>query len=132
MTASPIDSYIAAQPPAARRELRRMRAAIRKAAPEAVEAFSYRIPGFTLDGRPLIYYAGWKSHVSVYPITATIQRAEAAALSKYETAKGTIRFPLSAPVPLALLGRLVKARIGEVRSKTKASAAAKKKTQAAR
>jgi len=116
-----VRAYLAAQPPAVRRRLQQIREIVRATAPAAVEHFSYRMPGFRLEGKTLIWYAAFKHHVSLFPITPALLRAHRIDVSRYVTSKGTIQFPLDAPLPAALVKRLVKARAAKTRNTSKTS-----------
>lgn len=107
-------AYFASLPPEPRRVVKQIRTLIRELLPDAVEAFSYGIPGFRFVGCPLIWYAGYPRHVSLYPIGAGIRRRFAADLSSYKVSTGTVRFPLDRPLPVPLVKRLVRARVEEV------------------
>jgi len=111
-----IAAYLATLSPKVRAEVKRIRAAARAAAPGAVEHFSYRIPGLRLDGKPLLYYAGWKEHVSIYPIFEDVVRVNRALLEGCSFSKGTVRFPLDSPPSAAAVRALVAARIAHVRA----------------
>ena len=115
--AKQIRTYFAARPPEIRRHLKRIREAILAAAPDLEEVFSYGIPGTRLDGKVLVWYAAWKNHTSMYPLTAGMRRDNAEAIVAYKTAKGTIQFPLTKLPPMTLVKRLVKSRVAEIRKK---------------
>ena len=91
-----------------------IRRIVRSVAPDAVESFSYRMPGFRLHNRVFLYYAAFAAHCSIYPMGAAIRRAHAAALKGFKTSTGTIQFPLDKPLPSLLVKKLVKARAAEV------------------
>lgn len=111
-----VRAYLAALPPAPRRAVKALIAAIKAAAPGAEPVFSYGIPGFRYQGKVLAWCAGWREHASVYPLTAGMRAAAGPALAKYATAKGTTRFPLDAPLPLPLVRKMVRARAAEIRA----------------
>jgi uncharacterized protein YdhG (YjbR/CyaY superfamily) len=105
-----VDDYIASYPPDVRDILEKIRRTILVAAPGTKETISYGIPTITAGDRYLMYFAGWKHHVSVYPVP----RADAALrreMARYEHGKGTLRFPLSKPIPYELIGRVVVAAV---------------------
>lgn len=117
-----VDEYIAAQPESARAVLERVRDAIRKSIPAAEETISYKIPAYRLKGETILYFAGWRKHYSLYPITATVIAAFKDELEPYEVNnKGTLRFPLNQAVPVNLIGRIAKFRAKEVGGEGKQS-----------
>ncbi len=121
-----MDEYIASQPEAVQGVLARVRNTIRKAMPGAEEGISYQIPTFKLNGRPVLYFAGWRQHYSLYPSTNRLVAAFKADLARYEVNKGTIRFPLAEAVPVKLIAGIAKFRAKEVRVKAKAAAPKKR------
>ena len=121
-----VDEYIASQPEVVQTVLKRVRSTIRKAVPGAEESITYRIPTYKLNGRAVLYFAGWKQHYSLYPSSDHVAAAFKNDLAKYEVKKGTIRFPLSEPVPVKLIAGIAKVRAKEVAGRGKAKAAAAK------
>lgn len=102
---STIDEYIASSPVDVQVILTEVRRTILGVVPGAGEMISYRIPAITLGGKPLVYFAGWKNHISVYPLPAGDPDFERE-LAPYLAGKGTARFPLRRPIPYDLIGRL--------------------------
>lgn len=116
-----VDDYIAAQPEAARKVLELVRSTIRQALPDAEEAISYQIPAYQVDGESVIYFAGWKQHYSLYPISRHLVEAFPDELVAYElNDRGTVRFPLAQPVPVKLIARIARLRAQEVADREKA------------
>lgn len=116
-----IDAYIAAQPEAVRPALEEVRAAIRRALPGALELISYQIPAYRLDGKVVIYFAGWTKHFSLYPVHSDVVEALRDALEPYDVNdKGTVRFPLDQPVPVELIERIAKLRARQAKAEAPA------------
>ena len=108
-----IDEYIGASPESVRGVLEQVRATIRKAAPEATETISYGIPTYFLNGN-LVHFAGFGKHVGFYPTPSAISAFQKQ-LRPYQGARGSVQFPLDAPMPLGLIEEIVRFRVGEVR-----------------
>jgi len=107
-----VDEYLAGVPEPARSTLNKIRAAIRSAVPpEATETISYRIPAFKHE-RVLVWFAAFSDHCSLFP-TASVVEAFRGELKGFTTSKGTIQFPMDKPLPIALIKKLVKARVAQ-------------------
>lgn len=111
-----IEQYIAGFPKDTQKALTQVRTTIRKAAPEAEEFIAYGMPAYKLNGKPLVYFAGYKNHIGFYA-TPTGHSTFAKELSKYKQGKGSVQFPLNEPIPLDLIARIVKFRVKECTKK---------------
>lgn len=112
-----VDEYIATFPEATQKLLQEVRATIQAAAPEAREKISYQIGAFELNGKNLIGFAGWKNHISIYPIPSGTDSFNKE-ISKYASGKGTLQFPLDEPLPLKLISQIVKYQVADNLKKT--------------
>ena len=122
-----VDEYVATHPKEVQAILRRVRAIISKALPGADETICYQIPTYKLHGGGVVSFAGWKQHYSLYGVTAPLVAALKDQLAPYELSKGTIRFPLSQPVPAKLIERIAKLRAQEAAERAQAKRAKPKK-----
>lgn len=111
-TAGTIDQYIADFPPETRAILQKVRQTIQAVAPEATETISYGIPTFDWHGKHLIHFAGWKTHIGLYPTPSGITHFSAE-LTPYVHDKGSVRFPIDRPMPYELIERMVRFRVNE-------------------
>lgn len=112
-----IDAYLAKVPEPFRAALEKLRAQIHAAAPEAVETIAYQMPAFKLDGKPLAYFAAFRDHCSWFPVGGKALDAMPEAVKAFRTAKGTLQFTPDRPLPAALVRKLVKARIADIRGR---------------
>lgn len=111
--AEQVRAYFRKLTPVQRRAMRALQAAIRSAVPGSTHGFGYGIPAIAYQGKSLIAYAAWKDFESLYPVSAAMRRAGGAGFAKYYVPKATMRIPVGQPVPVALVKRIVKARVKE-------------------
>ncbi len=123
-----VDEYIASQPQAVQNILERVRSIIRNAVPGSEEVLSYTIPAYKLSGSAVLHFAGWKNHYSLYPATERVVATFKDELAPYQMSKGTIRFPLSEPIPAQLIERIAKFRAEEVRTIAQSTRRSSRKT----
>ena len=112
-----MDEYIGTFPEDLQKTLEELRETIKAAAPEAEETISYNIPTFKMNGKYLIYFAGWKSHISLYPIPVGSEVFNKQ-IAKYAEGKGTLKFPIDKPLPLKLITKIVKLKLAENQKRT--------------
>jgi uncharacterized protein YdhG (YjbR/CyaY superfamily) len=108
-----IKQYFSDLPPEQRRELQRLRKTIRAAAPGAIERISYRMPTFSIHDRPLVGYAAFKNHCSLFPMSMRVFEEFEEELEPFRASKGTLHFRPDQPLPTSLVTRLVKSRVRE-------------------
>lgn len=113
-----VDDYIGSFPEDIQSLLRRLRKIILEKAPDATESISYGMPAYKTYSRPLVYFAAYKAHIGLYA-TPTGHKKFARELSEYRRGKGSVQFPLEAPLPWELIGRIVDFRVRENKDMTK-------------
>jgi uncharacterized protein YdhG (YjbR/CyaY superfamily) len=113
-----IDEYIASFPPEVQAILEQIRLTVKRAAPDAQETISYRMPAFTQDG-VLVYFAAFKKHIGLFPPVKGDAKLMQA-VSAYAGEKGNLRFPLDQPIPYALIERIVKLKVRQNKAKKSA------------
>ncbi|MCB0790662.1 MAG: DUF1801 domain-containing protein [Flavobacteriales bacterium] len=115
-----IDAYLAELPPTAREKLVAIRETVRKLVPKATETISYGIPAFRLNDRMLLYFAGFKAHVSIYPIPR-VDASLTKAIAPFRHGRGTLRFALDEQLPIALIKKVVEQHVKDNVARTKAA-----------
>jgi uncharacterized protein YdhG (YjbR/CyaY superfamily) len=115
-TATTITEYIKLSPPAVQTLLKQMRSTIQSAAPQAEEYISYKMPAYKYKGKPLVYFAAYTHHIGFYA-TPTGHKKFEKEFSNYKTGKGSVQFPITHPLPLSLIKKVVKFRVSEIEKK---------------
>ena len=112
-TVKSVEEYIATFPEITQKVLQQLRGTIRKTLPGAEEVMSYNMPAYRLGDRPVVWFAGWKTSYSIYPLTGRLFEELKGELAPFKVNKSTLRFPLSQPVPVKLIERIAKLRAKE-------------------
>lgn len=118
MPAKTVDEYIREAPQVLHKELMTLRSEVLRLVPTAVEGISYGMPAYKLDGKPLVYFAIYKTHIGFYPTPSGLTQFEKE-LKKYPTSKGAIRFPIDKPLSMGLIRKIVKHRMKVIKSEMK-------------
>ncbi len=107
-----VENYIATFPTEVQQILRQIRKVILQTAPNAVEKVAYGMPGYKLNGKPLVYFAGYAKHVGLYA-TPVAHEAFANELKGYKQGKGSVQFPLNKPIPFDLIKRIIEFKLNQ-------------------
>ncbi|MEQ8279059.1 MAG: DUF1801 domain-containing protein [Deltaproteobacteria bacterium] len=114
MARKDVDAYLAKLDDAPRASLEKLRATILKIVPDAEEGIAYGMPAFKVNGKAVAGFGAFKKHLSYFPHSGTVLEAVGDAVAKYETSKGTLKFPVDKPLPKALVQKLIRARQREL------------------
>ena len=114
-----VDKYLASVPEEKRATLEKLRQTIRTVVPEAEEVLWYQMPTFKFQGQPLVTFAAFKNHCSLFPMSNAVIKAHADDLKSYVTSRGTVRFTCDKPLPATLVKKIVRARIKENQARAK-------------
>jgi uncharacterized protein YdhG (YjbR/CyaY superfamily) len=118
ITDSPIDAYLAGLPADQREALQLVRAELHRLVPDAEESMGYGMPVIKHNGQGVLWFAGWKKHLSIYPLTDSFLAAHEAELEGYDRTKGSLHFSPDAPLPSQLFEELVRARLEDLEAGT--------------
>lgn len=110
-----VDKYIEQFPSSTQKILKKIRAIVKKTCKDAEESISYGMPAYKLNGKPVVYFAGWKSHVGIYA-TPSAHTAFKKELSGFVNAKGSVKFPLDKPIPYEIVERMIEFNIKKIHS----------------
>jgi uncharacterized protein YdhG (YjbR/CyaY superfamily) len=113
-----IENYIKGFPPKVQTILKKIRKLVKKTCPDSKELFSYGMPGYKLNGKPLVYFAGYKNHIGLYATPQGHMQFKEE-LSGYKQGKGSVQFPLDGDIPYDLIKRIVEFKTEVIQSKKK-------------